>query len=107
MTRHSGVLQRPNFPATKVIIQVSDGKFTMVGAPGKWIGAWPFDDMKFERLTIREFGFTVSHDPWTFVSDDPAAFASAVGIVVDLRATSRFGLGERVRKAREEQRAGR
>ena len=85
---------------------MDEGKCTVVGAPGKWIGAWSIDDVKFERHSLREFGFYVNGTLWTFASDDPSAFASTVGIVVDLRATSRFGLGERVKKAREEQRAG-
>jgi hypothetical protein len=101
------VLQRPSAPDTNVVFRVSDGKFTVVGSPGRWIGAWSLEEAGFERLSIREFGFRAKTENWTFVSDDPAAFGEAVGAVIDLRSKSRFGLGERVRQAREEQRAER
>jgi len=107
MTRHSGLLHRPNMADASVLIQVSGGRCTIVGAPGRWIGSWPVGEAKFERLSLREFEFSVSEQHWVFVSDDPAGFADAVGVVVDLRPTARFGLGERVRQAREEQRLGR
>ncbi|MDF1594732.1 MAG: hypothetical protein P1T08_01355 [Acidimicrobiia bacterium] len=104
MTRHSGTLQRPNFADTRILFQVSDGKCTIVGSPGKWIGSLRLDEASFERRSIREFGFLMQNEKWIFVSDDPASFADSVGVVIDLRSASRFGLGERVRRAREEQR---
>lgn len=107
MSQHGGTLQRPHSAEAKVVIRVSEGKATIVGAPGKWIGAWPLERMTFERLSVREFAFSPNGESWTFVSDDPAAFASAVGVSVDLRPNSRFGLGDRVKQARDEQRAGR
>ena len=107
MTQHSGVLKRPAAAETAVVIRVSDGKCTIVGSPGRWIGAWQLEKTIFERISTREFAFSPNGESWTFVSDDPAAFANSVGVVVDLRANTRFGLGERVRRAREEQRAGR
>lgn len=106
MTQHSGILQRPAAADTPVVIRVSDGKCTIVGAPGRWIGGWPLEKTKFNRLSLREFEISPDGENWVFISDDPAAFAEAVGVVVDLRSNSRFGLGERVRLAREEQSAG-
>ncbi len=107
MTRFSGVLQRPSAADTDVVMQVSEDRCTIVGSPGRWIGAWPLDEAKFERLSLREFTFRAGHEMWTFLANDPARFAEAVGVVVDLRPTSgRFGLADRLRQAREEQRAG-
>lgn len=107
MTRYSGVLQRPSAADTDVVLQVSENRCTIVGAPGRWIGAWPLDEARFERVSIREFSFRADREEWTFVANDPAGFAAAVGVVVDLRQTSsRFGLAERLRRAREEERAG-
>ena len=107
MSQHGGTLQRPHAAEAKVVIRVSDGKYTVVGAPGRWIGAWPLETTKFERLSLREFAFSPNGESWTFISDDPAAFAESVGVSVDLRPNSRFGLGDRVKQAREDQRAGR
>jgi hypothetical protein len=107
MSQHGGTLQRPQAAEAKVVIRVSDGKYTVVGAPGRWIGAWPLETTKFERLSLREFAFSPNGESWTFISDDPAAFAESVGVSVDLRPNSRFGLGDRVKQAREDQRAGR
>ena len=105
MTRFSGVLHRPDSAETNVLIQISDGKCTIVAAPGRWIGAWPLEKMTFERQTVREFTFSAHGQEWTFVSDNPVGFSEAVGVVVDLRPTvSRFGLGERVKAAKAEQR---
>ena len=105
MTRFSGVLQRPNSADTNVLIQVSDGKCTVVASPGRWIGAWPLEKLIFERRGPREFTFPANGQEWTFISDNPAGFSEAVGVMVDLRpTTSRFGLGERVKAAKAEQR---
>jgi hypothetical protein len=58
----------------------------------------------FERRGVREFTFSAHGQAWTFVSDNPAGFSDAVGVVIDLRpTTSRFGLGERVKAAKAEQ----
>ena len=104
MTRHSGILQRPHSADTNVVLQVSDGKLTLVATPGRWMGAWRLEELEFERLTMREFAFPVNGETWTFNSDNPVGFAEAVGVVVDLRPTKgRFGLGDRVKAARAEQ----
>lgn len=106
MSQHGGTLQRPLAADAQVVIRVADGKYTIVGSPGRWIGSWPLDRTRFERISIREFAFSPNGESWIFVADDPSAFANAVGVSVDLRSNSRFGLADRLRQVREEQGAG-
>lgn len=73
----------------------------------KRIGAWNRDQVRCERVTVFRFTLELDGDIHTFVPDDPAGFADGIGVVVDLRPTSRFGLGERVRAAKEAMAAAR
>lgn len=67
----------------------------------KRIGAWNRDQVRCERVTVFRFALELDGTQHTFTPDDPAGFAAAIGVVVDLRPTSRFGLGERVKAAKE------
>lgn len=66
------------------------------------IGAWPIGDVHCERVTVFRFQLTLDGVVHTFQPDDPAGFADGMGAVIDLRPTTRFGLGPRVRAAKEE-----
>ena len=65
-------------------------------------GAWRLDDLHVERVTVFRFTMMLDGVTHTFTPDDPNAFAEAIGVVIDLRPKSRFGLGDRVRAAQAE-----
>ena len=60
------------------------------------VGAWSLEEVLIERVTVFRFNVTLDGLKNTFAPDDPAGFAESVHVA------SRFGLGERVRKAKEE-----
>ncbi len=63
------------------------------------LGTWRVSDIACERVSLTRFTVKLDADAYTFIPDDPAAFSDAIGAVVDLRSTARFGLGPRVRAA--------
>lgn len=79
-----------------------DGHWLRLMQGNRRVGAWALEDVLVERLTVFRFNVTLDGVKNTFAPDDPAGFSEAVNVVVDLRPASRFGLGERVRKAKEE-----
>ncbi len=79
-----------------------DGQWFRLMEGNRRVGAWSLDDVLVERVTVFRFNITLDGVANTFAPDDPAGFAESVNVVVDLRPASRFGLGERVRKAKEE-----
>lgn len=79
-----------------------DGQWLRLMSGSRRIGAWAVDDVVIERMTVFRFQITIEGSTYTFAPDDPAGFASGADVVVDLRPASRFGLGERVKKAKEE-----
>lgn len=79
-----------------------DGHWLRLMQGNRRVGAWSLEDVLVERLTVFRFNVTLDGVKYTFAPDDPAGFSESVNVVVDLRPASRFGLGERVRKAKEE-----
>lgn len=84
-----------------------DGEMVRIWNDHKRVGAWPVEDVNCERVTVFRFQMTLDEVLHTFQPDDPAGFADSVGTVIDLRPTSRFGLGPRVQAAKEELAAAR
>lgn len=84
-----------------------DGELVRIWNDHKRVGAWPVEDVHCERVTVFRFQLTLDEIVHTFQPDDPAGFAESVGSVIDLRPTSRFGLGPRVQAAKEELAAAR
>ena len=82
-----------------------DDDWVRIVAGYRRLGAWPRADLVCERVTVFRFQLELDGVTHTFTPDDPAGFSDAIGAVVDLRPKSRFGLGERVRKALEEREA--
>lgn len=83
--------------------------YVTVGVDENWIriwndhkrfGAWNIEAVPCERLTVFRFVLELDGVPHTFTPDDPASFAESITAVIDLRPTSRFGLGDRVRAAK-------
>lgn len=68
----------------------------------KRFGAWRLEDINCERVTVFRFQITLDDVVHTFQPHDPGGFADSVGAIIDLRPTTRFGLGPRVRAAKEE-----
>lgn len=79
-----------------------DGHWLRLMQGNRRVGAWSLEEVLIERVTVFRFNVTLDGAKNTFAPDDPAGFAESVHVVVDLRPASRFGLGERVRKAKEE-----
>ena len=79
-----------------------DGQWLRMMTGNRRVGAWALADVTIERVTVFRFHVTMDGVKYTFAPDDPAGFAKSMPIVIDLRPASRFGLGERVRKAKEE-----
>lgn len=84
-----------------------DGEMVRIWNEHKRIGAWKVEDVNCERVTVFRFQLTLDEVVHTFQPDDPAGFAESVGPVIDLRPTSRFGLGPRVKAAKDELAAAR
>lgn len=68
----------------------------------KRVGAWPVNTVNCERVTVFRFQLTLDDVVHTFQPDDPGGFADSVSAIIDLRPTTRFGLGPRVKAAKEE-----
>lgn len=66
----------------------------------KRIGSWRIAEVACERVTVFRFTLDLDGIVHTFTPDDPGGFAGAIGAIIDLRPTSRFGLGERVKAAK-------
>ena len=79
-----------------------DGQWLRMMSGNRRVGAWALGDVVIERVTVFRFHVTLDGAKYTFAPDDPAGFAATMPVVIDLRPASRFGLGERVRKAKEE-----
>lgn len=79
-----------------------EGEWVRIWNEHKRVGAWPVADVNCERVTVFRFQLTLDEAVHTFQPDDPAGFAESIGAVIDLRPTTRFGLGPRVQKAKEE-----
>lgn len=84
-----------------------DGELVRIWNDHKRIGAWPVEEVNCERVTVFRFQITLDGVVHTFQPDDPGGFASSVGAIIDLRPTHRFGLGPRVKAAKEELAAAR
>ena len=79
-----------------------DGEWVRVWHEHKRVGAWPVENVNCERVTVFRFQLTLDEVLHTFQPEDPAGFADGIGAVIDLRPKSRFGLGPRVKAAKEE-----
>ena len=79
-----------------------DGQWLRIMQGHRRLGAWAIEDVAVERLTVFRFHITFDGEKHTFAPDDPSGFAETINVVVDLRPKTRFGLGDRVRKAKEE-----
>ncbi len=79
-----------------------DGEWVRVWNEHKRVGAWPVASVNCERVTVFRFQLTLDEVLHTFQPEDPAGFATGIGAVLDLRPTSRFGLGPKVKAAKEE-----
>jgi hypothetical protein len=88
-----------------IAVVTVDDDWVRIVAGYRRLGAWPRADLVCERVTVFRFQLDLDGITHTFTPDDPAGFSEAIGAVVDLRPKSRFGLGERVRKALEEREA--
>jgi hypothetical protein len=84
-----------------------DGEMVRIWNDHKRVGAWPVGDVNCERVTVFRFHLTLDGVVYTFQPEDPGGFANEVGAIIDLRPTTRFGLGPRVQKAKEELAAAR
>lgn len=84
-----------------------DGEMIRIWNDHKRVGAWPITDVACERVTVFRFQITLDGVVHTFQPDDPGGFADRAGAIIDLRPKSRFGLGPRVKKAKEELAAAR
>jgi hypothetical protein len=84
-----------------------DGDWIRIWNEHKRVGAWPVADIQCERVTVFRFQLTLDAIVHTFHPEDPGGFAESVGAIIDLRPTSRFGLGPRVKAAKEELAAAR
>lgn len=80
-----------------------DRQWVRIVAGPRRLGAWALDSIRCERVTVFRFRLVLDGQEYTFNPDDPSAFSDTIGAVIDLRPKSRFGLGERVRAAREQQ----
>lgn len=90
----------PNGEPFTASVLVEDGR-ARIWSGHRRIGVWEVDALRCERVGVFKFHLILDGVTHVFVPDDPAGFADAVGAVVDLRPTSRFGLGERVKAAKE------
>lgn len=84
-----------------------DGEWVRIWNEHKRVGAWPVDTVHCERVTVFRYQLTLDDVVHTFQPDDPGGFGNGIGAVIDLRPTSRFGLGPKVKAAREELAAAR
>lgn len=93
-------------------LETGDGEYTVtvtvdsdwmrIGSGSRKVGAWNLTDVRVERPSVFRFTLATPGTTFTFRPEDPAAFAAAVPLVVDLRPKSRFGLGDRVKAAKAE-----
>lgn len=84
-----------------------DGDYVRIWNDHKRVGAWPVAEIECQRVTVFRFQLTLDDVVHTFQPDDPGGFAESVGAIIDLRPTHRFGLGPRVKAAKEELAAAR
>lgn len=84
-----------------------DGEWIRIWNDHKRVGAWLVEDVECERVTVFRFQLTLDGVVHTFHPEDPGGFAESAGAIIDLRSTSRFGLGPRVKAAKEELAAAR
>ena len=84
-----------------------DGEWIRIWNEHKRVGAWLVEDAQCERVTVFRFQLTLDGIVHTFHPEDPGGFAESAGAIIDLRSTSRFGLGPRVKAAKEELAAAR
>lgn len=89
-----------------VTVQIEDNWVRIFNAHKRY-GAWMSDDLNVQRITVFRFQMELDGVLHNFTPDDPNGFSDAVGAVIDLRRTTRFGLGDRVRAALAEQAAAR
>lgn len=76
-----------------------DGDWVRIVAGYRRLGAWSREEINCQRITVFRFQFELDGTIHTFTPDDPAGFSEAVGAVIDLRPTTRFGLRDRVLQA--------
>ena len=79
-----------------------DSEWIRIGSGSRKVGAWNLSDVRVDRPSVFRFTLATQDTTFTFRPEDPAAFAAAVPVVVDLRPKSRFGLGDRVKAAKAE-----
>lgn len=105
MKTFQGRLVSPN-EREPIVASVSvDEEWVKIWSPHRRIGAWHLADVTCERITVFRFHLDLNGMVYTFSPDDPGGFSDSLGAVVDLRPKSRFGLGERVKAAKEERAA--
>ena len=98
MAQYTGQLQGPNLEPSKVLIDISEGRFR-VSAGRMQIGSWAIEEITAERTSIYRFDLTIDGDRFDFTPEDPSAFSDAIGAVVDItETTGRFGLKARIER---------
>jgi hypothetical protein len=99
MAMFAGQLQRNNEEPTWAQVQLDDGRLRIV-TERRRVGSWAADEVITERVSIFRFNLIVDDTSYAFMPEDPAGFAEAVGVVIDLRENKgRFGLLDRIRQA--------
>lgn len=83
-------------------VQVDDD-WVRIWSGHRRLGAWSLEAVHPERVTVFRFHLTLDNTTYTFIPEDPAAFANEVKAVIDLRPKARFGLADRVRAARAQE----
>jgi len=80
-----------------VVVQVDDGRLRMWSGR-KRLGSWPLPEVTAERVSPFRFRLVIENQRFSFNPEDPTGFSEAVGVVVDLRTGTRFGLAARLRQ---------
>lgn len=80
-----------------VIIQI-DGDRCRFLAGKRRLGSYEMTKVSCERVSPFRFRLTVDTEELYFSPVDPTGFSNAIGAIVDLRASTRFGLAERLRQ---------
>ncbi len=103
---HGRLISHEGGEAFEVAIQI-DEDWVRAFSGHKRMGAWHRDAIACERITAFRFRLEMDGISYTFTPSDPTGFSDTIGAVVDLRPTTRFGLGPRVRAAKTEMAAAR
>ena len=98
MAQFTGRLQGPNSDPSRVLIDISDERFS-VSTGRVQIGSWEIQKISAERTSIFRFELNIDGNRYDFNPEDPSAFSDAVGAVIDLtESKSRFGIKARIER---------